>query len=65
MVVYQCENCCREFSKKYDYDNHISRKTPCSILTIPYKKKQKITCNKCGTEFTRKDNLKRHLKKCI
>lgn len=65
MVVYQCKKCCMDFSKKYDYDNHIARKKPCSILTAPYKqKKAEIKCKQCGTEFTRKDSLARHMKIC-
>ena len=66
MVVYKCKKCSLEFTKKYNYDKHLSRKKPCSLFETESKKKKHIPiCNHCGTEFTRVDNLKRHQIKCI
>ena len=70
MPKYNCERCGKEFKQKCDYNDHIKRKIPCKILTqkpseIPQKTsgivKKDIVCNYCGKEFSRKDNLMRHI----
>ena len=36
MVVYTCPNCNKDFSKKYNFEIHINKKTPCvQIYKIP------------------------------
>ena len=30
MKIYKCDLCNKEFNKKCNYDQHISRKTPCN-----------------------------------
>ena len=64
MVVYQCETCLTEFTGKSQYEKHLNKKNPCSVLITAQKKKSIIFKCKCGAEFTRKDNLKRHLTSC-
>lgn len=63
MVQYKCETCQRIFTKKYNYDKHLERKIPCTIMSN-LDKKQKIYKCKCGKKFNRKDNLNRHRNKC-
>ena len=54
MVEHKCSNCDRVFSKKCDYDKHLSRKTPCSL------KKNKRTV----TEAVKKRIVNRQRHRC-
>lgn len=52
----KCDDCGREFSRKYHLDRHIGQ-TGC--MGVP---KQVYECWVCSKSFTRKDNLAEHLK---
>lgn len=64
MVLYQCNNCLCKFTKKCNYDRHMLRKMPCCSTIVASVADKIITCHKCGTVFSRIDNLHRHLKIC-
>jgi hypothetical protein len=61
-LIFQCNTCKKQFSKKDDYDKHLNRKTPC-VFSGTVKKLQIFKC-KCKKEFNRKDNYNKHLKIC-
>ena len=73
MPKYKCERCEEEFEQKCHYTRHINRKFPCkknppktsNISPKPSDMEKVIVapnkCNYCGSIFTRKDNLIRHL----
>jgi len=54
MVEYKCEKCKKIFKKKYDYNNHIERITPCD--------KPLNVCVYCGVKYATKANVSRHIK---
>jgi hypothetical protein len=54
MVEYKCEKCEKIFRKKYDYNNHIERITPCD--------KPLNACVYCGVKYATKANVSRHIK---
>ena len=61
MVIYQCDQCLMKFTLKSEYQKHLKRKTPCSIIkSAIYNRPTSFEC-KCGSVFSRKDNLRRHL----
>jgi enoyl reductase-like protein len=67
MVLYYCDKCNKTFSKRYNYLMHINRKTPCSNENENDNENEEInelSCKYCNKEFSRKDNLKRHLITC-
>jgi hypothetical protein len=74
---YRCTRCGKDFEQKSHYDNHRNRKKPCIEFTqnnsispkihsiLPQKSSQTLksefVCNYCRKEFSRKDNLHRHI----
>lgn len=60
MVLYVCKRCKKEFSKKYDFDNHKNRKIPCKRNEALKKKKKLFDCDYCSKKFTRQYILNRH-----
>jgi hypothetical protein len=50
-----CEICNKTFKKKYNYLNHLNRKTPCI--------KEEIHCHKCDRKFKSLIHLQTHLNK--
>ena len=66
MVIYKCPECETIFYKKYDFDNHLNRKTSCVRTDGGKSNKKKIdlTCKTCGKTYSRKDVLTRHTKIC-
>jgi len=63
MVNYTCKLCGQSFEKKYVYERHLNRKTPCKVKAVSLISDKKYDCDHCGQKFTRLDNLKRHQKK--
>lgn len=74
MPKYKCERCLKEFELKSDYTRHNNRKFKCmeipqkpsflphkSSISIKSEEENQNKCNYCGKEFTRKDNLMRHI----
>lgn len=74
MPKYKCDRCDEEFEQKCHYTRHINRKFPCkkippktSNISPKTSDTEKVVvapknkCNYCGSIFTRKDNLIRHL----
>lgn len=70
MPTYKCDRCLKEFDQKCHYENHINKKFPCkekpqnpsNTSQNPSKIENISTmCNYCGREFSRKDNLHRHI----
>jgi hypothetical protein len=63
-MIYCCEKCDAEFLKKFNYERHINRKTPC----MPEEKKQleidKCTCIHCTEIYSSVKALKVHLTTC-
>jgi hypothetical protein len=63
-MIYCCEKCKTEFPKKYNYDKHMNRKTPC----IPEEKEQydinKRTCPHCEDMYSSPQYLKTHMLTC-
>lgn len=57
MVMYTCKKCQKKFTKKYNYECHLNRKTSCS-------KKTKHTCKYCEKSFATKHTLVQHGKIC-
>lgn len=54
MSKYQCNLCNKTFPKKYNYDRHLKRQTPCVKVSI--------RCNDCLATFTQKSSLNYHKK---
>lgn len=52
----KCDDCGKEFSRKYHLDRHIGPAGCMGLL------KQVYDCRVCGKSFSRKDNLAEHLK---
>ena len=63
MVKYMCENCKKEFDKKYNYEQHINNQNGCKS-TGSKRNKKEYKCPHCKGGYSRKDSLKRHLKIC-
>ena len=63
MVTYTCQSCHKTFDKKYVYERHMVRKTPCAPKNAPPTPKQH-QCSTCQKNFTRSDNLARHMRTC-
>lgn len=74
MPKYVCIRCGKKFPQKSNLDYHLNRKIRCieipqnpsilphkSSLSIKSKEGNQNKCNYCGKEFTRKDNLMRHI----
>jgi hypothetical protein len=62
MVKYICDNCEKEFDKKYNYNVHINRKYKCEAE----EGKKDNKCEYCGVIFSTKGSMTRHKKKhCI
>lgn len=74
MTKYNCERCGKDFKQKCDYESHINRKIKCteiphkpsflpqkSSFSIKREEDDQNKCHYCGKEFTRKDNLMRHI----
>jgi hypothetical protein len=59
MVNYECNDCKKKFTKKYNYDYHVNRKYPCKPIHINIKKTYK--CLYCELVYTRKFNLDKHM----
>jgi uncharacterized coiled-coil protein SlyX len=63
-MIYCCEKCDTEFPKKYNYDKHMNRKTPC----VKEEKEQfdinKRTCKYCIEIYSSFKYLKIHLLSC-
>ena len=57
MTIYTCEICKKEFNIKRLYDNHLSRKNPCT----PELDNQ---CTYCNKTYSTKSNLTKHIKSC-
>ncbi|KAL1501100.1 hypothetical protein ABEB36_006488 [Hypothenemus hampei] len=56
LKAVKCEDCGREFSRKYHLDRHIVQTGCMGVM------KQVYECRVCQKSFTRKDNLAEHLK---
>ena len=63
MVCYSCARCGKEFDKKYNYEQHIARKTNCNGGSKT-NKKIRYKCHHCHKSYSRKDTLTTHLKTC-
>jgi hypothetical protein len=61
-MSYQCEYCNTSFTKAYSMYKHQRTAKYCLTLQDKYSEGENI-CN-CGKEFTRKDAMLRHQKKC-
>ena len=59
MATYKCEKCERKFSKKYNLDKHMARKTSC-VNQID--NKDANTCKYCNKIFKSKTSIYSHLK---
>lgn len=76
MVLYRCQRCLKEFSKKCDYIRHMNRKYKCQdtknvlentqipekAAQNPEKKSAEFKCGYCHKCFDRKFSLQRHIK---
>lgn len=62
-MKYKCEKCNTVFDKKYMYENHINRKTPCD-LTVEPDPNAEFSCIYCGRSFKRTFTLNRHYGIC-
>lgn len=62
-MIYKCETCKTVFDRKYVYEKHINRKTPCTRVVEPDPDAE-FTCIHCGRSFSRKDVLTRHYTTC-
>lgn len=68
-MTYQCERCGKMFPKKYNYDRHINKKVPCSIViyqsdNINISEFAENKCEYCNKFYSTKYNLNKHKKKC-
>lgn len=67
MVEYACDKCGKKYDHKSTYMHHINRLTDCKKLKQrkeEISKKIDTECEKCMKVFTRKADLKRHVKSC-
>jgi len=72
--MYECATCGYQTKRKWSFDYHNSRKTPCkpkAILHIDSKdsgysalKNESNKCYKCSKIYSRKSGLTQHLKRC-
>ncbi len=61
MVLYTCDRCRKEFSKKNIYEKHLKRVFPCQINEDHENNcKNDYNCNICNKKYRRIDTLKRH-----
>lgn len=62
-MIYKCEKCNVSFDRRYVYEKHINRKTPCDRVVEPDPDAE-FPCIHCGRSFSRKDVLTRHYTTC-
>lgn len=55
MTKYKCEKCGKEFNRKSSYDDHLSKKYPCSTGN-------NFKCDICGKKFRHKSSMYSHKK---
>ena len=62
---FRCDRCDMAFESNRNLQRHRARKTPCDpIMDVSPNSSQSTTCRYCGREYSRPDNLARHLKTC-
>lgn len=71
--MFECERCCRIFTRKYHLERHLNKKTPCKPEKNDIKKylsdydspeeppQLELTCQYCQVTFSRKQRLTSHL----
>ena len=73
MPIYRCDICNVEFTKKWNYNYHVSRKVPCKIESVDIEKKieseikvkeTENTCQYCYKTYSTRSNLNKHSKIC-
>lgn len=73
MVSYSCEKCGKNFDRKCNYEKHIKRTKPCTLIKSEQIKicnqsnqsnqnDKLYKCQSCDKFFSRKDSLNRHQK---
>ncbi|CAG0915917.1 unnamed protein product [Notodromas monacha] len=55
---FKCKNCLKAFSRKY----HLARHSTLGICKSSTVQRARFSCEICGNNFTRKDNLREHLR---
>jgi hypothetical protein len=60
MVNFECDDCKKSFTKKYDYEIHKKRKNKCNLENRIQNELEIFICKNCGNQFSRFCNLKRH-----
>jgi hypothetical protein len=63
-MIYCCEKCKLEFSKKYNYDQHIKRKTPCVLEEKEQYDVGKRSCQYCPKILSSVHGAKVHMTTC-
>ena len=63
--MFKCNKCKKEFSAKWEFNRHISRKTPCQPI-VENNVGDPLACKFCGRKFSQKSTLNRHIKRsCV
>lgn len=65
MTKFQCPTCNKEFKRKENFKNHMSKKYPCT--KPPQNGQENIIksydCQQCNKKYTKNHNLQKHMKK--
>jgi hypothetical protein len=59
--TFKCGKCNREFTKKWNYQRHLDRKTPCEPIVEVNDLNNSCTCAYCGRKYKSKANMQSHV----